>query len=539
MTDDLDTLNARHEELVAERARHEPRWRDLARILRPDENEFNQNDARKDEVSEIFDSTPLYAHEEFVNGLFSEATNPVDRWFEFSLADKDLEKFAPVKAWLYSAAAGTVLSSLGPQVSTFYCEAPPAFGDMAAFGPGCLYQEEDVASGRIVDRAVACGRTWVGRDAFGFVNETHTAWRYTGRQMKGRWPNVPEDARNDTTYTVLHCVRPNVDDYDPRKLGPAGMPYRSTFFAPELRGKWRVDGGYRELPYHHFEWDRRPGRAYARGPGHLAFADMNMLDEQQRSVLTALQFEAEPMLLTRDEGIMEAADIEPHAVIQGGISEQGRALVQRLDRGENLHLPMAATEATRNAIREAFKFSVMQLINRPQMTATEWAGWKEEKLKALAPHLVRLQQGLASFITRRFNLLARAKKIPPPPPELAQAWPPRIEFSSAFAKAMQLAQARGAMQFVGALLPLAEAGAPDVLDNLNRDEYARVLHAGFSNIPGLINDPRQVAATRQARAQQQQQMVQLEQAERAAGVVADVSHARQASSRAAERGKAA
>lgn len=78
-----------------------------------------------------------------------------------------------------------------------------------------------------------------------------------------------------------------------------------------------------------------------------------------------------------------------------------------------------------------------------------------------------------------------------------------------------------------------------MLDNLNRDEYARVLHAGFSNIPGLINDPRQVAATRQARAQQQQQMVQLEQAERAAGVVADVSHARQASSRAAERGKAA
>lgn len=533
---DLAILDKRHDELVTDRRRHEPRWRDLARILRPDEQEFSAAENRKDEVLETFDSTPLYAHEEFVNGMFSEAMNPADRWYEFEIEDKAKQKFAPVKQWLFDAAS-TVAASLGPQVATFYMEAPAALGDMAAFGPGCLYQEEDLKTRSVIDRAVQVGHVYVGRDGFGRIDTVHNEMRLTGRQMKGRWRNVPEDARDDSNYTVLHCVRPNVDDYDPRQLGPAGKPYASTFYARELKDKWRVDGGYHELPYHFLEWDRRAGRNYARGPGHNAFADMNMLDEQQRSSLTALMFEAEPMLLTRDEDILTAADIEPHAVIQGGINEQGKHLVAALQRSEQLHLPMAATEATRTAIREAFKFSLMQLVNRPQMTATEFAGWKEEKLKALAPHLVRLQAGLATFITRRFSILWRAGKIPPPPPELTGS-PLRIEFVSPFAKAAKLARARGATQFVGALLPLAEV-RPEALDKLNVDTYAEVLHDGFSNEPGLINDDKAVAQIRADRAARQQQQAQAEQQALQAKAFADVAHGKQASTLAASRGRAA
>jgi hypothetical protein len=91
-------------------------------------------------------------------------------------------------------------------------------------------------------------------------------------------------------------------------------------------------------------------------------------------------------------------------VISGAISENGKELAKIAPRGDNLQLPIGAAEQIATPFTRAFKFSLWNLANRPQMTATEWNGWKEEELKLLAPHLVRVQQGLSSFIGRRYRL---------------------------------------------------------------------------------------------------------------------------------------
>jgi head-to-tail connecting protein len=527
----LEQHRQRHEELKADRLREEPRWRELARILRPEEQEFSANERKDRNGIDTFDSTPLYAHDDFVSGLFSEATNPADRWFEFEIGrtgDRDLMKFGPVKDWLWET-AGDVMASLAPQVSGFYTEVSGWFGDMAAFGDGAMYQEEMPGRG-IVDRAIAKGRIYYSRDAAGFIDCVHNELPYKGRQIKGLWTNIPDSVRDDTDYTVLHCVRKN-DEHDPRYVGVRGMAYSSTFLCPEIRD-WRVDGGYHELPYHFVEWERRAGRTYARGPGHNALPDMNMLDEMEYSGLKALQFEASPIWLTQSDDIMTAADLQPDAVISGAINEQGKELAKVALRGDQLHLPLAATEAKRNVIRRAFRFSLWQLANKP-MTATEWSGWKEEELKAAAPHLIHVQRGLASYIGRRYRLMIRQRRIRPAPPELGQQ-PINIEFVSPFARALKLGRARGAMQLGTTALSLREL-FPDIGDNLDGDELLRVIHEGLSNEPKLVRDPRMVEQIRQARARQQQAMAQLEQAAQAASVYADVAHAEQANTLAGGR----
>src|SRR5262245_8443875 len=313
---------ARHDRMKQERAREEGRWRELARILRPGEQEFSQNEYRDPDGIDTWDSTPLYAADDFVSGLFGEGTNPATRWFEFEIGeagDRALMKFAPVKQWLWDTASD-VQATLMPQVSAFYTEVPAAFADLAAFGDGCMYQEE-MASYGLVDRAVAKGRIFFERNVAGYIDTVHNEIPLTGRQVVQRWPNAT-DVRKDDKYTVLHCVYPN-EDYDPRYIGAASMAYESYFVCREIRG-WSVEGGYHELPYHFFEWDRRSGRTYCRGPGDNALPDMHMLDEMERSNLTALQFEAEPMWLTSDDSIMSAADIMPGAVIAGGLSENAK-----------------------------------------------------------------------------------------------------------------------------------------------------------------------------------------------------------------------
>jgi Bacteriophage head to tail connecting protein len=528
---ELEEKFARHDRMKSERAREEGTWRELARILRPGEQEFQASEYRDPDGTDTWDSTPLYAQDDFVSGLFSEGTNPAMRWFEFEIGeagDRELMKFTPVKQWLWDVASD-VQATLMPQVSAFYTEVPAWFADMATYGDGTLYQEEMIGYG-LVDRAVAKGRVFFERNVAGYIDTVHNEIPLTGRQVKQRWPNAPESVRKDDKYTVLHCVYPN-EDYDPRYIGANSMAFESYFVCREIRG-WSVEGGYHELPYHVIEWDRRSGRTYGRGPGHNALADMHTLDEMERSNLTALQFEAEPMWLTSDDSIMSAADIMPGAVIAGGLSENAKERAMAASRGENLAYPLAAAEAKRNMIRRAFRFSMWQLAQKP-MTATEWTGWKEEEIRAAAPHMVRVQRGLSQFISRRYALLARARRLRPAPPELG-GQPIHIEFTSPFAKALKLTRARGAMQ-LGTTAASLQQTFPDIADNLNGDEIIRTIHDGLSGEPTLIRDPRQVEQIRQMRAQQQQQQAQIEQAAIAAKTYAEVSHADQANTLAAGR----
>ncbi|NJL73012.1 MAG: hypothetical protein HC888_16430 [Candidatus Competibacteraceae bacterium] len=91
-------------------------------------------------------------------------------------------------------------------------------------------------------------------------------------------------------------------------------------------------------------------------------------------------------------------------------------------------------EQRRNAVREGFYFSLMQMVGSPNMTATEWMGRQEEKLRLLGPNLGRIQsEFLSPLIKRRFGLLQRAEQLPPPPEEI-QGSAMRIEYVSPLAR---------------------------------------------------------------------------------------------------------
>jgi hypothetical protein len=525
-----------HQEMKRERMREEPQWRDLARMLRPDCQDFDPRSQKDRDGFDSFDSTPLYALDNFVGGIFGEATNPADRWFELGIDDENLMKFAPVKQWLWDAAS-VIYASLSPAVSQFYSEAPAWIADMGAFGDSFMWQEEYVGENRLIERAIPIGEMFKDVDAAGMTNRLHREFMLTGRRAKYWWRDRAPNMRDDEQAMFVHAVYPN-PDFRPRALGPRGMRYLSCYVSPDKRD-FSVVGGYHELPGHELQWNKRSGRSWATGPGHNALADMRMADEMQRSNLTAMQFDAEPMFLVQNEDIMTAADIAPHSVIYGGVNEQGKDQVRTLARGENLHFPLAGIEQVRSAIREAFYFGIMQLVSRPQMTATEFLGFKEEKLKLLAPNLVRIHRGLAGFIGRRAGILARASQLPPMPPELANKGI-NVNFVSPFAKVQKAAKARGVIQYWQGLGQIfAATGEHDIFDNGDQDASARILHDALSGVPEIQRDPRDIAARRQARAQQVAQQQQLEQAAQGASIVADVSHAAQAMTLSQKRGQAA
>lgn len=520
-----------------ERRQEESAWRDIARILSPDEQDFDRNSFTDRDSYDVFDSSPLMSLQDFAGSMFGENINPAERWMELGIADKDLEKWGPVKAWLWRRATRHY-QSLSPAVSNFYSEATAWLSNLGRYGNGFQYQEEWVGRATIIDKAIAAGEAFIRLDVGGNVDQFNREFKLTGRQMKARWSADQCPSCDDgRSYQLVHAVYRN-PDYTRGMLGPRGMAFCSTHVSPDLKD-FRIEKNYYELPYHSLFWNKRAGRTYATGPGHIARADMNMLNEMERSALVDAQFGAEPLLLTNKEGIFTAADIHPNAILEGALSDQGKKLVDVMQRGDNSQRAEQKNEQVRGRIKEVFYFSMTQLINRPQMTATEWAGWKSEKLRILGPNLVRIQQGLASFIARRDRILDRAGVFAqdPMPPEL-KGHNISVEFVSPFAKAQKLATGQGVMQWIGALGQLAEASQdPSVMDVVNKDGVARVLHDAFVGMPDVINDQQAVQQTRDARAQQQQQQQQLEQAANAAGVVADVAHAHQAMTLSNQRGR--
>lgn len=524
---DVKDLEKHHEGMRDIRRRDEPAFRDIARIVRPDEQSFERGEITNRDDYEVFDSTPLYALTEFAAGMFTEATNPAERWFDLTIGDKDLAAWGPVQNWLWGEAT-LLFNSLSPAASGFYAAAPGWFSNCGAFGNAFLGQEEWIERKTIIDRNLPIGQCFIDVDAGDNLNAFNREFKLRGDQAKGWFGDAAKGLQDDRTYTIVHAVYEN-PQLAPGKLGPAGMRYASTYFSPDDRN-FRRDLGYYELPYHPLFWDKRSGRPWAVGPGHNARADMNVNNEMARSNMVDAQFAAEPMLLTAKEGMFTSADISPNAILEGALNADGKELVKPVQRGDNSARAEHKHQQIKDAIKEGFYFSLMQVRSRPQMTATEFMGWKSERLRTLAPNLVRVQQGLASFIARRYRILARAGQTSPMPPEL-QGHNIAVEFVSPLAKAQKLATGQAVMQWIGMLGQIAEFSQdPSVMDVLNKDGASRVLHSAIVGMPDVLNDQRVVAGIRQARAQQQAQQQKIEQAAQGAGIIADVAHARQAMS---------
>lgn len=530
----------RHGEMRQERAIEEPHWRDIALLFRPDDRDFDAHVQRRRDDTAIFDATQIYALDNFAGGLFSQMTNPMNKWMGLGIADKDLEKYPPVKQWLFRHAT-KVLATFSDAVSPFYAEVPAWYSNIGAFGWGAMYSEELVGQAKIADRAIPIGESFIGTDAQGFVNEFHREFSLTGRQAKGMrdtggcWCDDPLISKTDdkARKVFVHSVWPN-PDYVPGRLGQRGAQFLSAYVSPDASGFYR-EAFYYEMPFSVPFWNRRSGRAYPTGPGHIARSDAAMLQEMERSHIVAAQFAAEPVYLVHDKSVISAGDIEPNAVLYGTMNrDNGKQLIDTLERRSDIKLSLAQSEQRRNAIRQAFLFSILQLLNRPEMTATEFLGFSKEFLQLAAPNLVRIQQGgLSPLIARRFKILQRAGAIEPPPPELA-GHAINIEYVSPLDKLMKVAEAQGVQQWLGAILPICQVD-PEAVDNVDTDRTIAILADGFVTDPSVLRDPAVVAQRRQARAQAQAQAAKMQAIEQAANVGATVSHAQQAATLAKKR----
>lgn len=504
------TLLKFNAERKVERALFDVQWREIAKLVRLLRDDFGrkvQQGERRGEL--VYDSTPIYAADNLAAGIYGTMTNQANIWFTLATADDDLNRYQNVREWLDIVSRRT-LASFGPAVSGFYNAVPQLFGDFACFGMGAFYSADIPGSGRMQDVTRPLSEIYVAVNQYDEIDTVDRPFEMSARAIAQKFgvKNLPEKIRDavekhpDRLYPLVHFVLPN-EDFRPGALGPKGKPFVSIYVSEEGEATLE-EGGYHELPYQVPRWAVAAGEKYGRGPAMNALPDIKMLQAMNRTLIQMAERQANPPLLAPNEGAIAVMRTVPGKVTYGAVSRGGAPLVHALQTAASTPIALEMIDKTREQIRDAFYFSIMQLLGRTGMTATEVVTRQEEKMRLMGPHLGRVEsEFLTPLIRRRFNILMRSGSFPPPPPEL-RGHDLQVRYESPMAKAQKSAEGVATMRFLEGAKALAEFD-PKARRRINADEGLLVLQDAFGAPARLLYSDEEFAR-READDQQAQQL---------------------------------
>lgn len=508
---DVERIIKRLEAMKADRATWDGTYQEIARFMMPRKDYWGSSPGALDD-SLIWDSTPLHALEILTASLGGMLTNPSQKWLTIRVKERDLDALPSVKDYL-RLAAERMTDVFNDDGTGFYAAVHELYMDVALFGTGCFFVEEDkdtIASFKTLPiKAFYLAETERGGRAAVFRVYSIPAW-----QAFQEWGDSCSDAtaktaqdKPETPVEILHAVFERFDR-DPWGKGSKDFPIASVYL--ETASKHVLEeGGYREWPYMTPRWSKRSGDVMGYGPGHTALPDVRLLNAMARSSTLAAEKMADVPLMVPDDGFLGPVRTGP-----GGLSYYRAGSTDRIE-PLPVSADLAASEAMMAQRRESIRYIMhndrLQLANGPDMTATEAMLRQNEKLRMLSSVLARMQsEFLVPLAVRMFGILQRSGELPPEPEELqGKNW--TVEFNSPLAQAMRRGEVEGMAQALQFMAPFIEQGDPfGILDNFDLDKLAR----GAAGIFGASSDYlRAESDVQKIRAQKAQAQAQAAQAQ--------------------------
>lgn len=543
MTDSrAEEILRRQDALASERANFDTLWQEAAEYVLPRQAVFTRQRSPGEEQGEqVFDDTAPFALERFAGAIQSVATPPTDRWHTLmlDLPEEMLEPGTPTMKWLEAVTARLFRARYAPQAN-FINQSLEAYMSLGAFGTGALYLEEAPGRG-LRYQARHLKEFYLAEDAVGRIDTVHRAFELTARQAKQRWGEMLPgailrcvDREPDKKFPFVHCVKPGVES-------DSNWPLASYYVSVEGKALLSV-GGYRTMPYAIGRYVQAPGEVYGRGPGVQGLRTLRVLNQMIVTMMMTAEKVADPPLLTHDDDVLQAFMTVPGYINRGGVSSEGRPLVQPLQIGANLPVTMEIIQQYREIVNSAFLVTLFQILveDRTQMTATEVLYRQQEKGALLAPAMGRLQsEFLGPLIERELDILAEARQLPEPPAELLQYLPQsedggqivfsaafRPEYDSPFTRMQRAQEGVGILRTLESVTPLAQIN-PAVLDIFDTDEIVKVL-AKVNGLPSkVLRNAEDVKETRNVRDQAAKAKALLEAADVGSKAALNASKAQQ------------
>lgn len=511
--------------MKTERSSFDAHWRDISDFIMPRTSRFFATDRNRGNLrnTKINDSTATMALRTLQAGLISGVTNPARPWIQMRTTDPDLNKWRGTKVYL--DIVRDAMSEIFLK-SNLYTTLPNSYSNLGGYGSDCFDLEEDDES------VVRCyswpiGSYYLASDHRLSVDTAYREFQMTCVQLVRKFglDNVSPGCRDcygrgnyTAWFTVYHALEPN-PDFVPGGLDPRNMKYRSIYWeqgsTPE---NYLRQSGYHTKPFIASRWQLTGEDIYGSSPGMDALGDVMALQLEQRRKVTVIDKHVNPPTQAPVSLERKGVSNVPGGVTFVDIMQNGQPITPTYQTQlSGMQYLLQDIQETQGRINTAFYRDLfLMLANSAQdskRTAYEVARLEEEKLLALGPVYMRLNDELLDPLTERTMqiMVDRSRPywegklngnpiIPPPPPEL-QGADLQFEYISTMSQAMKSVGVNSierTMTFAG---NLAQA-FPDILDNISGDRAIRT-YADVNGTPAdMMVDEKQVEQVRAQRAKQ-------------------------------------
>lgn len=524
-----------YDQLKGKRGTWENHWQEIAERVMPQASEFNTTQTggtkRRDKV---FDSTACIALNRFAAAMESMLTPRAQKWHQLRATNQDVQKDHSVKLWMDEVNALLFRYRYQPRAN-FASQKNEDYRQLGAFGTSSVFIDE-LDGGGIRYKSIHLGESFIAENHQGIVDTYYRRFRMTAHQAMSnpKWKDtLPDRIKKSPNphdeFEFIHCVKPRMN-YDPQRRDGLGMPWASYYVS--IEGKALLsEGGYNTFPYSISRYTTSTRETYGRSPAMEVLPDIKMVNEMSKTDIRAVHKLVDPPLLLHNDGFLGgggmSVDMRPNALNYGGVSADGRQLIQPLNTGARVDIAEEKMEQRRRTINDAFLVTLFQiLVENPQMTATEAMYRAQEKGALLSPVMGRQQsECLGPMIEREIDILQRQGLMPEMPQVMIEAQGEYdIVYDSPLSRLQRAEEVTGISRTLEIIAPLAQYD-PKVLMAFDPHEIVRIT-AEVNGVPTkALRSPEVVQQMLEQVAQQEQMAAMAETAKPAATAIKDVAQA--------------
>ena len=517
-----DSILKDFDEKQSARSRWDYHWRRVSRYYHPDEDEniFSDqaySDPGDQETDYIFDSTAVTACDRFGTIIDSYLTPQGARWQSLRPLRDELAKDKKVKRW-YEKVTNILFDNRYNPAANFVSQNGQTYISTGSYGTGCTYVDEPEDGKGLRYKSIHLSQLYLGENHQGMVDRVYRKFYLTVEQIEEKFGKVPVELGNEMMgkpnekIELLHVVR---ELKDKKTEADIDSPWQA-FYIWKARKKIIDESRFTSMPYCVSRYAQTPGEIYGRSPAMRALPTVYTLNKQMQDYLEQVHRQLNPILLTHDDGSLGSAyDLTPGAVNAGGVTADGKRLVEILPVGDT-RVGKQSMEEERMSINDTFFINLFQILTKnPQMTATEVMERTKEKMNLLGPPLGKIESEYLGALTRReVDLLMRQRAFPEPPPIIGKdktrsAY--KIIPEGPLSRMRRAESASGMLRWVEVLISHAQTmQRPDILDKVNVEKFSELLADAWGVPLDAMATDEKINEVRTARAEQAKAVQEVE-----------------------------
>ena len=514
-----DEITNKYKQLAELRKPWESTWQDISRFVNPKRvdwsTETGTTEAKR--ATEVYSSTAISALDLMCNGLIGYLVSRTTPWIRLKAEDTTLMQYPEVRQY-FQDVEEQLYSEFNR--SNFYDIMSELFHDAGSTGTACAHVDEDYTRERVNFTARHPKEVYLADDRYGVVDTVVRRYTMTAKQIIEEFSekqapgegNILDEAwinenkeRLYKKFNVIHAIYPR-EDRDTSKDDNLNKRYASVYI---LEGQQRVlrNTGLDEMCDIVWRWDKNTDEVYGRSPAWNALADILRDNRIAKDLLRLGEYTVNP-------AIQYPGRIEYRLSLMPGGKNPYRdpnELIQPIKLGDypvGNDRELRLTESIKDAFFVDFFLGLQEI--QKTMTVPEVMERQSEKATVLSAAVGRINSELLDpMIDKTFAVATEAGRMPVPPDILWENGARvKIEYIGPLAQVLQRNFAtQGIRRSLENVLPYIQL-FPGMADLINEDELAKQMMISSGMPEKVIRKDDEVAQIRQARAMQQQAMMQ-------------------------------